>query len=275
MTAALLLAALAAGCASASPANARPSAPAMCVEAPAAVCEKVTPEEVKADFEEALRRMQLDPMPRVEVSKEHDFVTFDCAKGRVADGPSNAEYKECGGKPVISAGTALADMAMPCPRLEVREAKLVRQAWAYHEGAHARKKHIECRGREIQRTCIEWASGKKGRDAVARLLADLRASSLEELSQAQRVVFRDQYLALCIKAKEVEEPLLAKWRQLEREADEVAIELAGPDAFVCAMHGADLYMKARDLEESADHDSVGTRLLDGELERMSLQSPGF
>lgn len=106
-------------------------------------------------------------------------------------------------------------------------------------------------------------------------MTNLRVSSLEELSQAQRVVFRDHYLSLCIKAKEIEQPLLAKWRELEREADEVAIELAGPDAFVCAMHGADLYMKARGLQESGDHDSVGTRLLDGELKRISLQDPKF
>lgn len=248
-----------------------PAGPNQCVPAPDAICAQVTPEQVKADYEDALRLMRLDPVPRVEVSRDADFVTFDCAKNQVAAGGSNTEYKECGGQGVISAGRALAQMAMPCPRLEVYDAKEVRQAWAFHEGGHAQKKHLECRLKEVQRACIDWSSTRTGRDTAATLLARLRVASIDELSQAQRPIFRDQYLALCIKAKEVEEPLLAKWRDMEREADLVAMEYGGTNAFICAMQGADLYMKATGLQESDDHDPVSRRLLDGELQRMSLQ----
>lgn len=237
-------------------------APAMCLPAPDnPQCSNLSPDDVRRTFEQAMRSHRLEPAPRVVLAPEHEFVTFDCDAGKARAGGSNAEAKECAGAHVVTVGRSVVDMSIACPALRI-EPKDTLEAWALHEGAHVKLKHVRCRRLEIQKLCVGWASQAQGRKTVTRLLKAQGAASVDTLSEEGAARFRNDYLRACLEAKRDRFDAFAQ--KQEDEADAEAQRLAKPRAMECAMHGAIIYLKTIGEQSDTQHKTPEDRLLDAE-----------
>ncbi len=248
----------------------RAQAPQMCLAPPkGGACPDLSPEQVRKVFEGAMKKHGLDPLPRIVLAPEQEFVTFDCAEGRAKAGNSNTETNQCGDRHVVTVGRSVVDMSIACPTFPVTPAETL-EAWALHEGAHVKLKHVGCRRLEIQRVCTAWASEPSGRPVVARLLAREGAQDFNGLTDEGKTRFRGAFVSACYDRKRRE--LDASARDQENEADALAQTLARPRALECALFGAIDYLKTIKAEEDTQHDSAGSRVLKAE-ERAAAEPP--
>lgn len=247
----------------------QPQALQACMAAPkGGECPNLSPDDVRRVFEAAMKKHGLDPPPRIVIEPKLEFVTFDCRADSAKAGPSNTEANECGGRPVVTVGRSVVDMSIPCPLLRIQPEDTL-EAWALHEGAHVKLKHVSCRRLEIQRLCVAWANEPAGLRTVTRLLRLLGVTAVEQLSPEGVARFRNDYIGECLQAKRDQFDSAA--RDQEDRADTEAQKLAKPRALECAMHGAIHYLKAINAREDTQHKSTAQRLVESE-ERAAAES---